>query len=407
MRILQLSWEYPPHVVGGLGRHVSELLPALVAEGLPISLITPQLRDGALREDNPYGFTVVRVPPPHDDDEDYLSFVADTNMAIERAAIALHHEIGRFDMIHAHDWLVAQAAIALKHAWRVPLIATIHATERGRGRGQLNGKQSQYINELEWRLTYEAWRAIVCSHFMVSQLRDTFTTPLDKIDMVPNGVHLRPSPFADEHERLLFRRRFVDDNEAMVFYVGRVVYEKGVHILLDAWPQITAAVRARLVIAGTGALLDSLKAQSDALGIHEQVRFTGYIDDSDRDRLYHIADVAVFPSLYEPFGIVVLEAFAASCPVVATATGGLIEVVHAHDTGILAEPNDPHSLAWAITQTLQHPLWAQARAARALEIVRERYTWRRIAHETATVYQRVHGEWQQNSWGKEISLRLE
>jgi glycosyltransferase involved in cell wall biosynthesis len=239
---------------------------------------------------------------------------------------------------------------------------------------------------------------------MVGELRDTLTTPLDKIDLVPNGVHLRSSPFADEQERLLFRRRFVDDDEAMVFYVGRVVYEKGIHLLIEAWPQIAAAAHARLVIAGTGGFLDSLKAQSDALGLHEQVRFTGYIDDNDRDRLYHVADVAVFPSLYEPFGIVVLEAFAAGCPVVAAATGGLVEVVHAHDTGMLAEPNDPLSLAWAIIQTLQHPLWAQARAARALELVREHYTWQHIAHETAAVYQRVYAEWEQNSWGKEIRL---
>ncbi|MCG8353177.1 MAG: glycosyltransferase family 4 protein, partial [Chloroflexales bacterium] len=323
MRVLMLSWEYPPHVVGGLGKHVAELAPALAAQGITTTVLTPLLRDGAPIEALSPHLQIVRIVPPRMEDYGFVTFVEQTNHAIERAAWALHAQVSGFDLIHAHDWLTASAAVKLKHAWRIPLITTIHATERGRGRGELNGSQSQRINHLEWELTYEAWRVIVCSGFMANQAVDHFSTPRDKIDVVPNGVQLLPNPFASLAERQAFRRRFAADEEAIVFYVGRVVYEKGLHVLLWAWPQIAAQVRARLVIAGAGSYLDDLKEQAAALDINHQVYFTGFIADDDRDRLYHVADVAAFPSLYEPFGIVAIEAFAAGCPVVAASTGGL------------------------------------------------------------------------------------
>ncbi|HMP39316.1 MAG TPA: glycosyltransferase family 4 protein, partial [Roseiflexaceae bacterium] len=285
-----------------------------------------------------------------------------SNQGVEQAAAQVRREIGEISLIHAHDWLVTEAAIRLKHIWRRPLIATFHATERGRQQGHLHTGASHEINALEWRLSYESWRLIACSHFMGAQIRQYFDVPGDKIDIVPNAVHITPDPFTSPEERRAFRRRFAADDQQLVFYVGRMVYEKGVQVLLEAWPQILAACpNARLVIAGIGAFLDTARSIAAGFGLTDTVMFAGFMSDEDRDRLYHVADVATFPSLYEPFGIVALEAMAAGCPVVVSATGGLSEVIELHETGITVHPGSADSLAWGIQHTLQHPDWSAQR----------------------------------------------
>ncbi len=401
MRVLILSWEYPPHVVGGLGKHIMDLAPALVQQGIELHVVTPLLRGGAEREITADGVHVYRVESAPMESYGFASFVQHTNGNMELVARKLLRELGDVDVIHAHDWLTAHAGVALKHARRRPLVVTIHATERGRQGGYIGDGHAAQVNHIEWWLTYESWRLIACSHFMAGQLNAYFGAPHDKIDVVLNGIYVSPNPFATMAERLAFRRRFVDDDQPLVYYVGRIVYEKGLQVLLDAWPQVLATFpRARLVIAGTGAYLDSLKHRAWAAGISSSVLFAGFISDEHRDKLYHCADVATFPSLYEPFGIVALEAMAACCPVVVAETGGLTEVVKLHETGLTVHPNDPGSLAWGILHTLQHPDWSRARAQNALRVAADLFNWREIAVSTAAVYRRVHDEWQRNSWGR-------
>lgn len=400
MQVLHLTWEYPPYIVGGLGRHVAELLPALASQGVSVAALAPRLRDGPTAETTD-GVTVRRVDLPEIPRADYPTFVAASSRHLEQAALELREQVGPFDLIHAHDWLATEVATTLKHRWRVPMIATIHATERGRGRGWLHSPAAHRINDLEWRLTYEAWRVIVCSHFMAGQIRDYFQTPADKIDVVPNGVYISGTPFQDADHWLTFRRRYVSDDERMVFHVGRIVYEKGLHVLLDAWPRVCGTVPARLVIAGTGEYLEALKGQAAALGLGDSVRFAGFIANEDRDRLYHAADLAIFPSLYEPFGIVALEALANACPLVVSDAGGLAEVVQHGVTGLVAPADNPGALADAVVAALVRPDMARARAAAALREIREYYTWPRIACATVKVYQQVMGEWQNSDWGKE------
>lgn len=401
MRVLILSWEYPPHVVGGLGKHIMDLAPALIRQGIEVHVVTPLLAGGAEREITADGTHVYRVASAPMEAYGFTSFVQHTNGNIELVARKLLHELGDIDLIHAHDWLSAHAGVALKHAWRRPLVVTIHATERGRQGGYIGGGHAEQVNHIEWWLSYEAWRLIACSHFMARQINDYFGAPLDKIDVVPNGIYIKPNPFASSIERLAFRRRFADDDQPLVYYVGRVVYEKGLHILLDAWPQVLAEFpRARLVIAGTGAYLDALKHRAWAAGNSSSVHFAGFISDEERDKLYRCADVATFPSLYEPFGIVALEAMAACCPVVVAETGGLAEVVKLHETGLTVHPNDPGSLAWGIIHTLTHPDWSHTRAENALQVIASLFSWDEIATSTIAVYRRVANEWWRGSWGK-------
>ncbi len=401
MRILMLSWEYPPYIVGGLGKHIADLVPAMVSPAVELYVVTPHLNGGMATEPVGNHAQIVRVNVIPGNGQESIATVLRANMNMERAAQALANQVGGFDLIHNHDWLTTETAIALKKAWRIPMITTLHSTERGRRQGTLGDDHAQRVHEIEWRLTYEAWHIIVCSHFMANQICAYFETPPDKITVIPNGIYPMPDPFTSMAERRAFRRRFASDDQRIVFYVGRIVYEKGLHVLLNALPQVLAQVPTRLIIAGNGPYLNALKTQARTMGLEQHVLFAGFISDEDRDRLYRVADAATFPSLYEPFGIVALEAFTACCPVVVSQTGGLMEVVRSHETGIAVYPGSAGSLAWGILHTLQHPDWSQARVANALQEAREHFNWPSIAQDTIAVYNKVHTEWQASDWGKE------
>ncbi len=144
--------------------------------------------------------------------------------------------------------------------------------------------------------------------------------------------------------------------------------------------------------------MDSLRRRVSELGMTERFLLPGYITDEDKDRLYKVANAAVFPSLYEPFGIVALEAMAARCPVVVTDVGGLREVVRNGETGLIVHPDDPGALAWGIIETLRNRDQAAARTALAYQAVREEYNWDRIAERTIEVYDRVIAERSQVNW---------
>jgi glycogen(starch) synthase len=392
MRILMFSWEYPPYVVGGLGKHVAELIPALAKlPDIQVHLVTPRMRGGELLE-RVGPVTIHRVEPPPVEGDFYTS-AWQTNLRLEEYAHQLCDETGAFDLVHVHDWLVAFVGAAFKRSYKTPLLSTIHATERGRGRGTLGSEQARAINHVEWWLAYESWRIIACSEYMRNEIADYFQCPRDKIDVVPNGVDTARFDKLDGQDFAPFRNMYALPSEQIVFSVGRVVFEKGLHILVKAMPKILAQEpSAKLVIAGKGPELESLRSLAWSLGIGEKVLLTGFITDEDRDKLFKIASCAVFPSLYEPFGIVALEAMAAKCPVVVSEVGGLQDVVQHAETGITVYSDDHDSLAWGILHTLQHPEWAARRVESAYRAVREEYNWDRIAQRTVEIYEQIVAE---------------
>jgi glycosyltransferase involved in cell wall biosynthesis len=320
----------------------------------------------------------------------FFSDVQQTNLNLESQAQELWEKHGGFDVIHAHDWLVAFSAASLKRLHKTPLLATIHATERGRGRGEVNGEMARAINGTEWWLTYEAWRVIATSQFMADEVRTYFQVPPDKLDIVPNGVDTAPFDALEGEDLSEFRARWANRDDRIVFFVGRLVYEKGAHLIVEAAPRVLAEIpQTKFVIAGTGWLTDQLRQRVRELGIAERVNIAGFISDEDRNRLLKVADAAVFPSVYEPFGIVALEAMAARCPVVVSSVGGLGEVVEHHVTGTTVYPDNVDSLAWGILHTLARPDWARVRAENAYRVVQEEYNWDHIAERTRQVYERI------------------
>lgn len=400
MRVLMISWEYPPHMVGGLGRHVADLAPQLAAQGIALTLLTPWSAGALQHEVLAPNLQIVRVPL-NERAIDIVTRVTDATAVFLHAAHVLWQQHGGFDLIHVHDWLLADVAIALKHHYRRPLIATIHANERGRRGGDISAPESRAIDAIEWRLTYEAWRVVVCSHYMVQQLACDFSVPQDKIDMVPNGVVIPAIPFHSAHDRLNYRMRYQPyTNAPLLFAVGRLVHEKGWHVLIAALAGIRHTYQhARLVLAGVGGYRDELQAVAQHHDVLGAVTFTGFISDDDRNKLYAVADIAVFPSLYEPFGIVALEAMALQCPVVVSDTGGLREVVQMNRTGILVTPDHVDALIAGLQYTFEQPVRTQERVKLAYEDTRITYGWQTIAAATAAVYGRVIAEWQKGSWG--------
>ena len=399
-----LSWEYPPKIVGGIARHVEELSWALARRpGVEVHVVTSDF-PGAAGEEIQQGVHIHRVAAydPPGGHHDFVHYIHELNAALHDRADALVQEWlpeQASIVLHAHDWLVHFAANRLKHTYHLPLVATIHATEYGRNNGNLSSQISKYINQIEWELTYEAWRVIVCTGFMQREIEGALRTPGDKIDIIYNGIHAEKFDFQfPTAEATAFRAQFAAPNEKIVMFVGRPVPEKGASVLIDALPKIRGGYNdTKLVIAG-GGNRSHLMAQADRLGIAPHVYFTGFLPDDTLLRLYKVADVAAFPSLYEPFGIVALEAMASHTPVVVSDSGGLPEVVEHDVTGTTTYAGSPDSLAWGVLRALHQPQYAKQMAERAYDKVVTTFNWHSIADKTHAVYERVVREYQANDW---------
>ena len=400
MKILMLSWEYPPRVVGGISRVVHDLSQKLVKDGQDVTVVT--YRDG----DTPYyedddGVKVYRVDNFMIAPNNFIDWVMQLNFNMIAKAGEIIAKEGKFDVIHAHDWLAAYAAKTLKTSYDIPMVCTIHATEAGRNSG-IRTDMQKYINDTEWLLTYEASEVIVNSNYMKSEIQRLFGLPFEKINVVPNGVNL--NSFNNVYRDYDYRRRFAMDNEKIILFMGRLVYEKGIQHLIAAMPKILDHYHdTKLVIAGKGGMLDELKAQANNLGISQKVYFAGYLNSKDVKKMYRCADISVFPSTYEPFGIVALEAMLAGVPVVVSDIGGLNEIVEHGVTGMKSYAGNPNSLADSILNLLfDHKLCDQV-VKNAKAKVKAEYNWSKITSDTFYTYQKAICESVASKQAKQIA----
>lgn len=418
MRVLMLSWEYPPKIVGGIARHVEELSWALAKRpDTEVHVVTCEF-PGAPAEETYNGVHIHRVTPydAPGGHKDFIHWVHQLNAAMRDRAHALCREwlapqtsggtpkdpkkLSEKEgiLLHAHDWLAYFAGVELKYAYKLPLLATIHATEFGRNNG-IHSDISRYIDHIEHNLVSEGWRVIVCSDFMRGEVEYSLQVPPDKIDIIYNGIHTEKFDFEfPPEEAAAFRAQYAAPEEKIIMFVGRGVREKGAQVLIDALPKVRAGYHdTKLVIAG-GGYKQHLIDQANAIGVGRHVYFTGFIRDEMLLRLYKVADIACFPSLYEPFGIVALEAMAAHTPVVVSDAGGLKEIVEPDVTGTITWLNNSDSLAWGLLRVLHNPQLAREMADRAYEVVQTRFHWDRIAAQTEAVYRRVWKEYKASAW---------
>lgn len=392
-----LTWEFPPRVIGGISPHVFYLSKSLAKNGVKVHVVTCDFPDAPGRETLD-GVEVYRIDSYKNPSPDFATWVylMNLNMQKEAAAIAAGLE-EKIDVFHAHDWLVATAGIGLKHVFRKPLLVTMHSTEIGRRDG-LHTSAEKMIAETEAWLTYEAWRVICCSQYMVSHVKWAFGLPEDKLVMAPNGVNMQVYEIARKQDLKSFRTAFASPEEKIVLFVGRLVYEKGAHVLINAIPKILDKVNAKFVIVGSGYMKDQLSTIVRNMGLEHKVIFTGFVDEEMLLKLQCCADVSVVPSLFEPFGIVALEAMAAKSPVVVSDTGGLGEIVDHDVTGVKVYPNNPDSLAWGVTRVLVDEAYRNSIRESAFKRIQEKYDWDKIAEQTKGIYQGVLGEYSKSFW---------
>lgn len=394
MKVLVFTWEYPPHIDGGLGEHIKGLLPALMqaSQTLELHVLTPTF-DGQARTDHLEQLYVHWVAVDKPADQHIYRDVVRGNGALAATAQEVVAAHGPFDLLHVHDWLPSFAAREVADQLQIPLLATIHATERGRYGGALYSDLSRGIDAAEIQLAQRAELVIACSDAMQHEVHHFFHIPWEKTVVVPNGINAEPLLKLQNKDLADFRARYALPYEQIVFNVGRLVYEKGADLLVEAAPHILYRnPNAKFVIGGRGPLHAFLEQRIHALHLSHKILLAGFLSDDVRDQLYVAADVCVFPSRYEPFGIVALEAMAAGTPVVASAVGGLGSVVQHEHTGLTTYVGDVYSLAWAVTRTFDDPGAAAARAARAEQMVQTELTWPVIADHTLAVYRRVAKE---------------
>ena len=383
-RVLILSWEYPPIVEGGLARHVRKLAEELVRQRVVVHVLA-RGRQGDPREEVRAGVRVHRVREtrtPRDLDE-FVTWIEGMNQHMLTAGREL---LERFDvdLVHGHDWLVAPAAATLAEEAGRPYLTTIHATEYGRHQGWVGKHPQSYIHRVETWMARRAERVIVCSHYMRGHVADVFGVDERAVTVIPNGIDPRDLVAVDDLAAL--RARFAAPGEKLVLLVGRLVYEKGFQVALEALPRVIRRVGGvRFLVAGSGTHEAELKRQADALGLTEHGTFMGWIGDDVLHSLYRIADLCVVPSIYEPFGLVALEAMASGCPCIVADTGGLREVVPTSDVGLRFRSRDPRSLGRMMERVLSDEALRDRLVAEASEHVL-RFDWADVAQQTRGVY---------------------
>ena len=393
VRILHLAWEYPPLVYGGLGRHVGALATAQARAGHEVVVIT-QTEDEAVDE-IVSGVRVIRVRRDPSDipfsERTLLAWVAGLERSLIRAVVALARE-WRTDVIHGHDWMIAHVAAAAQETFHAPVVATLHATEAGRHQGWLPTELSTAIHSVEWWLAHQATTVIACSHHMQWEISRLFGVPESRIAVIPNGIDMAEWSTPGTARRLA-RDRYAAGVPLIVF-AGRLEWEKGIHTLLDAMALLLADVPdARLVIAGKGGKAEDLAKHAERLDVGDAIRFTGWLPESDLHALVAAADLAVVPSLYEPFGLVALEAAALGTPIVVARTGGLAEIAAGGRVAATFPPGDANALAGVLRAALSDPVAMSQMAAAALAELNTTYNWDRIAAMTTHAYESAVTSW--------------
>ncbi len=388
MRIAMLSWESLHSIaVGGVASHVTELSAALSRQGCEIHVFTRRAPGQRFYEwiDGVH-YHRCDYPPHHE-------FVDDVNnmcRAFVDRVFTVEDMVGQFDIVHAHDWLTANALIWIKRGRVHPGVFTVHATEYARCGNCFPDGRSHRVRDQERAGTYWAEQVVAVSSPTKDELMWMYEVPEWKIHVVYNGVsHQR---FSQDGPVEASRRRYdIGPMDPTVLFSGRLVWQKGPDLLMEAIPHLLRQrSNAKFLFVGDGDMRGALEDRARHLGVAHAVRFLGHRTSNDMPELYSLADVVCVPSRNEPFGIVVLEAWSAGKPVVVTQVGGPNEYVWHEVNGLKIHPS-PDSVGWgigAIFNDFDHGRWLGGNGRRAVE---ERFTWDQIGREVLEVYARAMG----------------
>ena len=413
MKIAVLVYEYPPKIVGGLGTYAAEITRKFVLMDHDVTVFTMNDDGGTLPTREIWrGIEIHR--PLHIDVSDSLPDVISEDIKKWGRGVHLFGKLlvynyltasklinelikkegMKYDIVVAHDWLSVMGGVTVKRESGLPLAFHVHSTEKGRTLG--NG--SSVVSNIESRGGNMADMIVTVSYAMKDELIQ-LGFPRDKIFVSYNGVDpqkYNPESVSAEQTKKIREFYGLKDDELMILFLGRLVGVKGVDKLIMAMPHVLSKVpKARLIIVGVGDLQEYLTNLTRTMRLDEYVRFRfDFIPEEDRILHYAACDIAVFPSLYEPFGIVALEAMSMEKPVVVGAAGvsGMREIVvpcSEEQCGYHIDPNNPSDIAWGVISALESPEKRKWLGKNGRKRVLAEFTWSKIAEKTVELYEKM------------------
>ncbi|UCF45275.1 MAG: glycosyltransferase family 4 protein [Candidatus Bathyarchaeota archaeon] len=413
MKIAVFVYEYPPKIVGGLGTYAAEITRRFVLMDHDVTVFTMNDDGGTLpRREIWRGIEIHR--PLHIDVSDSLPDVIAEDIkkwgrglnlfgkllvynyltASKLINELIRKEGVKYDVVVAHDWLSVIGGVTVKKESGLPLAFHVHSTEKGRTLG--NG--SSVVSNIELRGANMADMIVTVSYAMKDELIQ-LGFPRDKIHVSYNGVDpqkYNPESVSAEQVQKIRELYGLKDDDFMILFLGRLVGVKGVDKLIMAMPHVLSKIpKARLVIVGVGDLQEYLTNLTRTMRLNEYVKFCfDFIPEEERILHYAACDVAVFPSHYEPFGIVALEAMSMERPVVVGAAGvsGMREIVICcgeEQCGYHIDPNNPSDVAWGIISALENPEKRKMLGKNGRKRVLNEFTWNKIAEKTVQLYENV------------------
>lgn len=411
MRIAFFVWEYPPALVGGLGTYAEYITREYVSMGNDVTVFT--LNPGNLKTREIIKGVEVHRPLIANASNIFPMFVTDdlkkwgtnismfNNIFIYNVLCAtkfingmLKKEGCHYDVVCVHDWLSSISGMMVKNETKIPVVFHVHSTEWGRGGGQ----GSEVVSHLEWAASQEVDRIVTVSCAMQEDLV-RHGWPKSKISVVWNGVDpavYNPNKPKPEEIESIRKRYGVKPDDKMILFLGRLTWVKGVTNLIQAMPTVLADYpNAKLVILGKGEQQNDVTELANRLGIKDKVacRFE-FVPEKERILHYAAADVCIFPSTYEPFGIVSLEAMSMAKPIIVGAQGvvGFREQVVPYgpdQNGVHVNGGSPVDIAWGIKETLSDPDRAKKWGENGRKRVLQYFTWREAAEQTLQIYEKL------------------
>ncbi len=387
MRIALLAWESKHSIaIGGLAEHVTELGDALHRRGHEIHVFT-RVGEGQSTYDVIEGVHYHRCPF-----ESHPDFLVDNHRMCDsfvwHLAETENNLEAPFDIVHGHDWLSVRAIAQAKNRHGRPTVMTVHSTEYGRCGNQLWEGDSRRIREIEWEGTYIADRVICVSGAFRREIQDLYSVPGDKLHVIYNGVDVRR--FDTRVNTRTARTQYaVGADDPFVLFAGRMTAQKGPDLLVEAIPALLRDhPTAKFVFAGDGDMRSGLQQRTATLGVSPAARFVGHRSGRDLVTLFKSADLVCVPSRNEPFGIVILEAWSARKPVVATRNGGPGEFVTHDNTGITVT-DDHADIGRGIRTVLDNRAKGRQMGRNGRKEAESRFNWDTIATATEEVYRSV------------------
>lgn len=382
MRIGMLSWESLYSIkVGGISPHVSQLSEALASIGHEVHVFTRQGDFDAYDKIN--GVHYQRVDS--DDTGDIIYQMNGMCNAIFDRFERVQKIFGSFDMIHAHDWHPVLAANRIKFEHSIPYVFTIHSTDWGRNGNNFGGSNtSREISHREWLGGYESSQIIVTTKQMQDEIQKIYSIPESKINIVPNGVAKKQIRPLDPGT--VKKKYGIYPLDPLVLFCGRINYQKGPDILVEAIPRVLNRHKnTKFIFMGDGDMKSSCEERARKIGVQNACKFLGYVPGPQKEALIGACDLVCVPSRNEPFGVIILEAWEAGKPVVATEA---ISIIRNFDDGILAYIQ-PESIAWCINRLLDNPSEMKKLGEAGKRRVEEEFRWDKIAERTEEVYDKT------------------